>query len=95
MERKIEMSAFRERLRLMTPMNNLMMSAMFDSNRNLTEELLKAILKFDLEVVRVESLRTLPGVMLGKSPQLDVLARLNDGSYVPPPGGVKRGVSRR
>ena len=82
MERKIEMSAFRERLRLMTPMNNLMMSAMFDSNRNLTEELLKAILKFDLEVVRVESLRTLPGVMLGKSPQLDVLARLNDGSYV-------------
>ncbi len=82
MKRKVELSAFRERLMLMTPMNNLMMSAMFDSNRRLTEDFLRSILKFDLEVVRVDSLRTLPGVMLGKSPQLDVLARLADGSYV-------------
>ena len=82
MERKTDMDTFLKRLKLMTPMNNLMMSAMFDSNRRLTEDFLRSILKFDLEVVRVDSLRTLPGVMLGKSPQLDVLARLADGSYV-------------
>ncbi len=82
MAERVDMKTFRDRLSKMTPMNNLMMSAMFEGNRTLTKELLSSILPFDLEVVSVEALKTIPGMMLGKSPQLDVLARLDDGRLV-------------